>query len=64
MRILVVDAQKIMRGGIKSLLENQVNYHVIVQAESAEKALDLLIKIEVDLIITDMTMGTKESLPI
>jgi DNA-binding NarL/FixJ family response regulator len=60
--ILLVDAHKILRDGIKSLLENRLDYLVVGQAGSAEDALELLKTVEVDLIISDMTMGTLEEI--
>jgi DNA-binding NarL/FixJ family response regulator len=58
--ILLVDAHKILRDGIKSLLEDKLTYQVIAQAGSAENALELLTTVEVDLIISDITMGEME----
>jgi DNA-binding NarL/FixJ family response regulator len=60
--ILLVDAHKILRDGIKSLLEDRLNYLVIAQAGTAEDALEMLKTVEVDLIISDMNMGAMEEI--
>ncbi len=60
--IFLVDTHKILRDGIKSLLENRLDYLVVGQAGSAEDALELLKTVEVDLIISDMTMGAMEEI--
>lgn len=56
MRVLIVDDHKIMREGLRSLLEKQPDVEVITEAESAQKALKLVEEFKPDLVIMDVVM--------
>ena len=58
--ILVVDDEKAVRNLLRELLE--MDGHRILQAEDGEKALDVLHKESVDLLIADMAMPRMDSL--
>lgn len=60
--ILLVDEHTLIRDGIKSLLKNQISYRVVAEADSAEKALDVLKKVEVDLLIMDISESTMDGI--
>lgn len=55
-RILVVDDHKIIRDGIKSMLQNQKNFIIVGEATNGKEALESLKKLEVDLVIMDINM--------
>ena len=55
-RILVVDDHKIIRDGIKSMLQNQKNFIIVGEATNGKEALEALKKLEVDLVIMDINM--------
>lgn len=54
--ILLVDDHKIVRDGIKSMLEDRAEYHIAAEADSGKQALELLKELKVDLIIMDISM--------
>ena len=43
-RVLIVDDHKIMREGLRSMLEKQPDIEVVAEADNAHKALDLVEK--------------------
>ena len=56
LRVLIVDDHKIMREGLRSLLEKLPDIEVVAEAESAQKALKLVEEIEPNLVIIDVVM--------
>jgi two-component system nitrate/nitrite response regulator NarL len=62
MKILLVDDHTILLDGVKSLLSQEEDLQVVGQASSAEAALELLKKQDVDLIITDYSMPGMDGL--
>lgn len=56
--ILLVDDHKIIRDGIKSMLENGHGYQVVAEAESGEEALQILETqdLSIDIVIMDINM--------
>jgi two-component system, NarL family, response regulator NreC len=56
MRVLIVDDHKIMREGLRSLLEKQPGVEIIAEAENAQKALKLVEEFKPDLVIMDVVM--------
>ena len=56
MKVLIVDDHKIMREGLRSLLETQPDIEVVAEAESAREALKLVEEITPDLVIMDVVM--------
>jgi DNA-binding NarL/FixJ family response regulator len=54
--ILLVDDHKMVRDGIKAMLEDELHYQVVAEADSGKKALELLKEVTVDLIIMDISM--------
>jgi two-component system response regulator NreC len=55
-RVLLVDDHKIMREGLRSLLEKQPDIEIVAEAESAQKALKLVEEITPNLVIIDVVM--------
>ncbi|MCD6309321.1 MAG: response regulator transcription factor [Candidatus Eremiobacteraeota bacterium] len=55
-KIMLADDHKIMRDGLKSLLEEQPDMEVIAEAEDGRSAVRLAEKLRPDVIIMDITM--------
>lgn len=55
-RVLIVDDHKIMREGLRSLLEKQPDIEVVAEAESAQQALKLVVEMMPDIVIVDVVM--------
>lgn len=55
-RILVVDDHLVVREGLKLIFETEENYEVIGEAENGEKALILIDKLKLDVILMDLSM--------
>jgi two-component system response regulator NreC len=56
LRILLADDHKIMREGLRSLLDEQAGMEVIAEADNGRKALRLCRELLPDLVIMDITM--------
>ena len=55
-RILIVDDQKMMREGLRSLLEKQPDIELVAEAENARQALKLLSKLTPNVVIIDVAI--------
>lgn len=55
-RILLADDHKIMREGLRSLLEKQPNMEVIAEAENGQRAVELTRELSPDVVIMDIAM--------
>ena len=55
-RIMLVDDHGIVRAGFRRLLEQQVNYQVIVEAGDAETAYALFVEHHPDVVVLDLSM--------
>lgn len=55
-RVLIVDDHKIMREGLRSLLEKQPDTEVAAEAENAREALQLVEEVKPDIVIMDVVM--------
>lgn len=55
-KILLADDHKIVRDGIKLMLESQTGIDVIAEANNGKEALDILGDTDVDLVIMDINM--------
>jgi DNA-binding NarL/FixJ family response regulator len=55
-RVLLVDDHKIVRDGLKALLEKEADLSVVAEAESGREALKLARKFKPDVIIMDISM--------
>jgi DNA-binding NarL/FixJ family response regulator len=58
-KILIVDDNNIFRRGLKLLLENNRDFEVVGEVLNAEELLELLEKINPDIIVIDMTLSSK-----
>ena len=56
MRVLIVDDHKIMREGLRSLLEKQPDIETVAEAENAQKALKLVDEFMPTMVIIDVVM--------
>lgn len=54
--VLLVDDHKIMRAGLRSLLEKTANVSVVAEAEDGRQAVQLAIQLRPDLVIMDISM--------
>jgi CheY-like chemotaxis protein/two-component sensor histidine kinase len=55
--ILIVDDHKILREGLKGLLQLEPDFHISGEAESGEKAIELADQLLPDVIIMDINLG-------
>jgi len=55
-RLLLVDSHKIMRDGLRSLIETRSDMEVIGEADNGIKAIDLARKLQPDVVIMDIGM--------
>jgi DNA-binding NarL/FixJ family response regulator len=55
-QILIVDDHQMFLDGLKTLLAKEKNLNVVAEANTGKEALELLAKIQVDLVITDINM--------
>ena len=55
-KVLLVDDHKIVRDGIKLMLEPQAGIDVVAEAENGEKVIGLLQELPVDVIVMDINM--------
>lgn len=55
-RVIIIDDHKIMREGLRSLLEKQPETEVVAEAENAQTALKLIEELTPDLVIIDVVM--------
>jgi DNA-binding NarL/FixJ family response regulator len=55
-RILLVDDHKIMRDGLRSLLEKESDFEVVAEAEDGQAAVRVLREVKPDLVIMDVAM--------
>jgi len=56
-RILLADDHKIVRDGLKTLVEKQPGMEVIGEAETGREAVSLAMKLEPDVVIMDVSMA-------
>lgn len=55
-RILLVDDHKILRDGLRSLLENHLGYRVVGEAEDGKSAIQLARKLKPEVVIMDISL--------
>jgi DNA-binding NarL/FixJ family response regulator len=55
-RILLADDHKIVRDGLKALIEKEMGMEVIAEADTGRKALQLSRKLKPDIVVMDITM--------
>ena len=56
LNVLIVDDHRILRQGLKSLLEKEPDLHVAAEADDGREALDILASTPIDLVIMDVAM--------
>ncbi|MFH1728241.1 MAG: response regulator transcription factor [Pseudomonadota bacterium] len=55
-KILIADDHKILRDGLKSLIENETSFQVVAEAKDGEEAVELSLKHKPEIVIIDITM--------
>lgn len=55
-RILLADDHKIMRAGLRSLLEKHQNIEVVGEAENGRRAIQMTLEVKPDVVIMDVSM--------
>ena len=55
-RILLVDDHELVRTGVKSILERALDIEVVAEASTGEEAVELVRKIEADVVLMDVSM--------
>ena len=56
-KVVLADDHPIVRGGIKTLLESDSSLEVIAEASSGEEALNLVFKMNPNILVTDISMS-------
>lgn len=56
MNLLIADDHGIVRGGLRVLLEQQPDFHVVAEAEDGQQALELALQHRPDLCVLDVSM--------
>lgn len=57
-RILLVDDHKVMRDGLRLLLDHHSDMQVVGEADHGRDALALAERLEVDVVVMDVAMST------
>ena len=55
-RILIADDHKIMRQGLRTLLERQEGMEIVAEAENGRIAVDLALQLTPDVVVMDVSM--------
>ena len=55
-RLLLVDDHEVVRSGLRMLLENEADLDIVGEADTGEKALDMVGKLKPDVVIMDITL--------
>ena len=56
-RVMIVDDQEIYRGLVRAMLDKEDDFHVVAEAGGGKEAIELMEKIEVDLVLMDVLMA-------
>ena len=56
-RILLADDHKIIRDGLRTLIENQSHMEVVGEAENGRKAVEMTLELVPDVVVMDVTMA-------
>ncbi|MHC5830156.1 MAG: response regulator transcription factor, partial [Nostoc sp.] len=55
-KVLLVDDQSLIRQGLKALLELEPDIEIVGEAENGEQAINLVAKLQPDVILLDIRM--------
>jgi len=61
-KVIITDDHKIIRVGLRGLLDRETDIEVVGEAEGAEDTLQLLAKIPVDVILMDIDLGESDGI--
>jgi len=61
-RLILADDHKVVRDGLKRMLEQQDNIELIGEAENGQEVLDLLDGVDADVILSDLNMPVMDGL--
>jgi DNA-binding NarL/FixJ family response regulator len=63
-RILIVDDHPVLRHGLATMINQQEDLHVFAQAESGAQALSILAKEPCDVVLLDITLGSRSGIEV
>jgi len=55
--IVLADDHRILRQGLRALLDEQINFQVVGEADDGQEALMMVEKLRPDILVADMIMG-------
>lgn len=61
-RVVVADDQAVVRGGLRMILESEVGIEVVGEAADGRQALDLVRKLDPDVVLMDIRMPTMDGM--
>jgi two-component system response regulator NreC len=56
-RLMLVDDHEVVRSGLRMLLENEADMNIVGEADTGEKALEMVDMLEPDVVIMDITLS-------
>ncbi len=62
LRILVADDHKIIRDGIRAMLEEQEGWEIVAEAENGKQAVEICKKESIDFVLMDITMSEMDGI--
>jgi two-component system, NarL family, nitrate/nitrite response regulator NarL len=62
LRVVLADDHEVMRKGLRSLLNGQSRWNVCGEAQNGQEALDLVLELQPDLIVLDISMPVMNGL--
>lgn len=63
-RVVVADDHRLVRDGVEALIEREDDIEVVGSAEGGDEALDLVARLEPDVLVVDVTMGEVSGLSV
>ena len=61
-RIILADDHEMLRAGLKSLLDRELDFKVVAQAQDGEQLLDKLASVKTDCVVMDLSMPNLDGL--
>lgn len=55
--ILIVDDHKLLREGLKSLIQAEPDFHVLGEAENGRQGVEMALKLKPDVVLMDINLG-------
>lgn len=57
-RLLLADDHPVVRAGLRAVLEGEPDFHVVAEAPTAERAIELAAALDVDVVLMDLQFGS------